>query len=211
MVQLVHPATRTLQHIAPNPSGSLVWQRTDTVGTELVFVESQATASADGEAVVAGPPAYASQWHARLHPDGTVQSVTVTCRGAGWRRALWLSRDDAGWSCRTEQTGDIAARLTTSGRAAQPLPGIDDPDRLDTAAVLRLADSPVFVTWAVRRLRLTPDTGPTGAPTVRVLAPSLAVLPGVSTYHLLGPRRLRISGAEPAITYDLDEGGIVAY
>jgi hypothetical protein len=89
--------------------------------------------------------------------------------------------------------------------------GIDDPDRLDTAEVLRMADSPIFVTWALRRLRLTPEDGPTGVPTMRVLVPSLAVLPGISTYHLLGRRRLRITGDELPATYDLDESGIVTY
>ncbi|MEV4701833.1 putative glycolipid-binding domain-containing protein [Actinoplanes sp. NPDC049316] len=183
----------------------LAWQRTDTVGTELVF---SSPASAEGTAVVAGASAYTSQWRAELDADGAVRSLRMTCRGAGGSRALWLDRADDGWSCRTEETGDLHG--SAGGPAGLPPPGIDDPMRLEPGAVVRLADSPVSLSWTLRRLGLTPADGPVTVPTVRVLLPSLAVLPGVSTFRMLGDRRLRVTGDEPACTYDMD-GGVVTY
>ena len=72
------------QVVTPGPSkrkgGALLWQRTDTVGTELVFPEG---AVARGSAVVAGSLAYATRWHADLDEERAVRALTVTCDGAG--------------------------------------------------------------------------------------------------------------------------------
>jgi hypothetical protein len=183
--------------------GPLVWQRTDTVGTELVLHHGGAGwLTVTGSAVVAGALPHTIGWQADLDPSWAVRAVTVTSRGAGWSRTLWLSRDPVdGWSCRTEETGDLG----------ETLPGVEDPSLLDGGAVVRLADSPVFLTWALRRLRLTPATGPVCAATLRIRTPSLTVLPGVSAYQLIGDRRLRVSGDEPPARYDLDAAGIVIY
>jgi hypothetical protein len=81
----------------------------------------------------------------------------------------------------------------------------------DPAAVLRLADSPIFVSWAVRRLGLSVKAGPVTVPVVRVQVPSLAVVPGTVTYHLVSPQRLRITGDWPAATFELDAAGTVVY
>ncbi|MEV4642130.1 putative glycolipid-binding domain-containing protein [Actinoplanes sp. NPDC049548] len=185
---------------APAQVTHLAWQRTDTVGTELVFPSA---GSVEGSSVVAGPHPYASQWRAEIDEAGTVQRLTVTCSGAGWRRTLHLSRQDDQWSCRTEESGTPSAD--------GPPPGIDDPLRLGPDAVIRLGDSPASVGWAVRRLGLGADSGPVTAPTVRVQLPSLAVLPGVSTFQLLGTHRLRVTGDDPACTYELDDAGTVTY
>jgi hypothetical protein len=74
-----------------------------------------------------------------------------------------------------------------------------------------LHDSPVFLTWALQRLRLAAVDRPVAAPTIRILTPSLVVLPGISTYQLVSEHRLRISGDEPASGYELDDAGIVTY
>ncbi|MFI7599926.1 putative glycolipid-binding domain-containing protein [Actinoplanes sp. NPDC049681] len=202
--ELLAPRKAPAPPAPPAPAAHLAWQRTDTVGTELVF---PSRASAEGTAVIAGPVAYASQWHADFDGTGAVRRLTVTCRGAQWARTLDLSREDDEWSCRTEETGDLAAH----GRGGQPPPGIDDPLRLADAAVVRLGDSPASLGWALRRLGLTPASGPVTVPTVRVLVPSLAVLPGVSTYQMLGPHRLRVTGDDPACTYEVDDAGVVTY
>jgi hypothetical protein len=182
--------------------GPLLWQRTDTVGTELVFQSGTDPRTACGSAVVAGPLPHTTRWHAEANADSVVRALTVTCDGAGWSRTLRLARDtDGTWTCDGEATGDLQA----------PLPGLDEPGRLHPAAIVRLSDSPMFVTWALRRLRLTPGDQPVAVPTVRVLTPSLVVLPGISTYQLVSERRLRISGDEPASGYDLDRAGIVTY
>ncbi|GAA3349460.1 hypothetical protein GCM10020358_71690 [Amorphoplanes nipponensis] len=192
--------------------GPLIWQRTDRIGTELVFPPGEDPCAARGSAVVAGPVPHTSRWHADLDPDATVRALDVTCEGVGWSRTLRLTGDPRlGWTCRTEETGDLDGALTGAGHAVAPLPGIDDTGRLLPGAILRLQDSPIFLTWALRRLRLAAGGQPVAAPTIRILTPSLVVLTGMSTYQLVGPHRLRISGDEPASGYELDDAGIVTY
>jgi hypothetical protein len=159
--------------------GPLVWQRTDTVGTELVFAAGGDPRTATGSAVVAGAPAYATRWHAELDADSRVRALTVACDGGDWSRTLELARDrDGAWTCHTKQPGDLGP-----SHHAMPLPGIEDSARLHPQAIVRLSD----------------------------LTPSLAVLPGISTYQLVGDHRLRVSGDEPAAGYELDHAGIVTY
>ena len=71
--------------------------------------------------------------------------------------------------------------------------------------------SPMFLTWAVRRLGLVAGGEPVRAPTVRVLLPSLEVQSGTSTYHLVTEHRLRVGRDEPSAGFDLDDAGIVTY
>lgn len=202
---VTRPWTTGLMDAEPGDArpGPLVWQRTDTVGTELVLHQGGAgRLTATGSAVVAGALPHTTGWEADLDASCAVRALTVTCRGAGWSRTVRLRHDDAGaWTCRTEETGlldDVP-------------PGIEDPGRLGGTALVRLTDSPMFLTWALRRLNLKPDSGPVGAPTIRVRTPSLAVVPGTLTYHLVSDRRLRVSGAEPSTRYELDGDGIVTY
>ncbi|GAA4936349.1 putative glycolipid-binding domain-containing protein [Actinoplanes utahensis] len=84
-------------------------------------------------------------------------------------------------------------------------------DGLGTDVIPRLADSPVFVTWAINRLGLTVGSGAVRAPSLRILTPSLETVPGTATYHLVSPNRLRITGDGPAVTYEVDDAGLVTY
>jgi hypothetical protein len=194
------------------PPAPLLWQRTDTVGTELVFVSGPAARAATGSAIVAGPLPHTTSFTAELDGDWAVRSLTVTCSGGDWSRTLRLAREhDGGWVCRTEEAGGLG---TSSAGRALPLPppaGIHDAARLQGATVVRLQDSPIFLTWAMRHLRLVPGAKPSSARTVRVLTPSLAVLPATSTYHLVSAQRLRTTGDGPAVNYDLDHTGLVTY
>jgi hypothetical protein len=177
------------------PSGPLAWQRTDVVGTELVFP------CGSGTAVVHGATPYAMEWRAGFESDGVVRELSVTCRGGGWSRGIELARTGEEWTCRAEESGD----------AGMPAPGAVEPPGIAPDAVIRLADSPIFVTWALRRLRLTAEAGAVTVPSVRVLLPSLTLATGAATYHLVGPNRLRVTGDGPAVTYELDPAGVVAY
>ncbi|BCJ46663.1 hypothetical protein GCM10010168_38140 [Actinoplanes ianthinogenes] len=181
------------------PSTPLTWQRTDIVGTELVFPRG---ARPSGSAIVAGKRPYTLTWQAELSAASEVESLHVTTHGDGWSRELRLGRSVSGWSCRADHSGD-AGDL--------PFAGTDQLDALDPAAVLRLAESPIFVSWAVRRLGLTVKSGPVSVPAVRVQVPSLTVVPGTVTYHLVSPQRLRISGDFPAATLELDAAGMAVY
>ncbi|MEU8234400.1 putative glycolipid-binding domain-containing protein [Actinoplanes sp. NPDC048967] len=191
------------------PYGPLVWQRTDIVGTELVFQSGTEPRTVTGCSVVAGVLPHTTRFHAEIDTGYAVSALTVTCAGADWSRELRMSRDqDGGWSCRTAESGDFGRSAAHSGHPA-PLPGIDDPDRLTGARVLRLADSPIFVTWALRHLHLAAGEPSKVAPTIRVLTPSLVVEPARSAYQLVSEHRLRISGGERPTTYELDRGGLV--
>jgi hypothetical protein len=206
----LRPATRAAA--GTGPAGPLVWQRTDTVGTELVLPSGGDGRSADGTAVVAGPVPHTTSFHADLDPRSAVRALTVTCSGVGWARTLHLSRDaQDGWDCHTEEAGDLHRSLTGSGHAAPPPPGIDDPDRLRGATIVRLDRSPVFITWALRQLDLASGDGPRTVPTIRVLTPWLVVVPTRSTYQLIAANRLRVSGPEPSAIYHLDQHGVVTY
>jgi hypothetical protein len=194
------------------PPGPLVWQRTDTVGTELVFQSGADVRTATGFAVVAGPLPHTTHFSAELDAGWAVRDLTVTCEGAGWSRTLWLTGGPGGaWTCRTQETGDLGRSLTGAGHPAPAPPGIEDPDRLAGASVVRLNDSPIFLTWALRRMPLTPGDKPVAATTIRVLTPSLVVLPTLSTYQLISGHRLRIGGDEPSVTCELDPAGLVTY
>ncbi|MEU8658982.1 putative glycolipid-binding domain-containing protein [Actinoplanes philippinensis] len=171
------------------PSGPLAWQRTATIGTELVFPHAGERPGAHGTAVVTGVSPHAIDWQAEIAPDAAVRDLTVICSGADWSRTARLRHSGDGWECEA--------------------PG--GPATIDPDAVVRLADSPIFVTWALRRLGLTVKTGPVRAPSVRILTPSLTVVPGTATYHLVSPHRLRITGDGPAVTYELDHAGLVVY
>jgi len=86
---------------SPAVAGPLVWQRTDTVGTELVFPADGGSRSAEGTAVVAGPLPYATRFHAALDTDSAVRALRVTTSGDGWTRTLRLGRAaDGGWTKR---------------------------------------------------------------------------------------------------------------
>jgi hypothetical protein len=179
-----------------------VWQRTDTVGTELVFTGAGEHPEADGTLVVTGPAPWAGTWQASLDGDDGVLALTASCHGDGWRRGLRLARTAEGWSCTADESGDLPSRLGETGAGV--------PSGLQPGAIVRLTDSPIFVTWALRRLRLTVADGPVTVPQITVRTPSLTVLPGSATYQLLSIDRLRITADGRAITYDLTEGWAVA-
>lgn len=182
--------------------GPLVWQRTGTVGTELVLRDDLAPGVVTGTAVLGGAMPYRSQWHADLDGAWRVRALTITTEGSGWRRNLALSRTGEGaWTCGAEESGTVDA--PPAGRSA----GED----LDGNAVLLLSDSPIFLTWAMRNLRLVPGGAAAETPVIRVRMPWLTVLPGGAAFHRVSANRLRVTGDGPAASYDLDADGIVTY
>jgi hypothetical protein len=187
--------------------GPLVWQRTGTVGTELVLRDGVAPGVVTGTIVVGGRRPYTSRWHADLDGGWRVSALTVTTEGSGWRRNLALSRTpDGGWNCGVEESGTLDAPPAGIEAASA-----NDGSRLDGGAVLLLADSPIFQTWAMRALRLSPGAAAVTTPAIRVRMPSLTVVAGEAVYHRVGDSKLRVGGDGPAVTYDLDPEGIVTY
>jgi hypothetical protein len=154
-----------------------------------------------GNVVVGGSRPYATRWFADVDAGWQVRALTVTCEGDGWRRNLALSRSGDGWTCGGEPSGALTG----------PPAGIDDPARLAGVEVLLLADSPIFLSWALRHLACTPESGAVTVPAARVRLPWLTVVAGPATFQRVGEHRLRVGGDGPVATYDLDEDGIVTY
>jgi hypothetical protein len=187
---------------AQRSRGALVWQRTGTIGTELVLGYDTVPGVITGATVLGGAEPYSARWHADLDAGHRVRALTVTCEGAGWRRNLALSATgDQGWTCGTEQTGDLDG----------PPAGVSEAARLDGVVLPLLADSPIFLTWALRLLGLGASATPATVPVARVRLPWLAVVPTPTTFHRVSDGRLRVTGDGPAATYDLDADGIVTY
>ncbi|GGN43327.1 hypothetical protein FHR83_001816 [Actinoplanes campanulatus] len=188
------PETLTGQTTSPVavpalPAGPLAWQRTSVIGTELVIAREQC---AQGTAVVTGAVPFSLGWHAELDEGSRVRELSVSCRGDGWSRSLQMHHTGGEWVIR--------------GDESEPAPPEIDPE-----AVPRLTDSPIFVSWAIRRLGLHAEPGPVSVPSVRVLVPSLDLVAGTATYHMVSPNRLRITGEGPAATYEIDNAGLVSY
>jgi hypothetical protein len=195
-------ATTQRRVAAARSHGPLVWQRTGTVGTELVLRDGTAPGVVTGAVVVGGAQPYTARWHADVDGSWRVRALTLTAEGSGWRRNLALSRTDAGsWTCGAEESGSVDA----------PAAGAEDPARLHGDAIVLLADSPIFLTWAMRTLRLSAESGPATAPVIRVRMPWLTVVPGESSFHRVSETKLRLAGDGPAVAYDLDAEGIVTY
>jgi hypothetical protein len=184
------PTGAARSRVARDPSSPLIWQRTDTVGTELVFPDADGRTAA-GTGVIGGTGPHSVHWMAALDDASGIRALTVTCESSQFRRTLEMTREDDG--ALVFRTGDEA------------------PARLEGIDVVRVTDSPMFLSWAARRLGLTPAAGAVPAMTARVLLPSLTVATGTTTYQLVSDRRLRIGGDEAGATFDLDEAGIVAY
>ena len=184
------PGDAARSRTAHDLAGPLIWQRTDTVGTELVF-PGPGGRTAAGTAVIGGTGPHSVRWTVALDDASGVRALTVTCESSQFHRTLELAREDDG--AVVFHTGD------------------DAPTRLEGIDVVRVTDSPMFLTWALRRLRLSPAAGAVPARTARVLLPSLTVATGSTTYQLVSDQRLRIGGDEAGATFDLDAAGIVAY
>jgi hypothetical protein len=172
-----------------DPSGPLIWQRTDTVGTELVFPDADGHTAA-GTAVIGGTGPHSVHWLAALDDASDVRALTVTCESSQSRRTLTMTR---------EVDGALVFRAGDD----------EEPVRLEGIDVVRITDSPMFLTWSIRRLGLTPEAGRVSATTARILLPSLTVATGTSTYQLVSDQRLRVGGDEASIVMDLDAAGIV--
>jgi hypothetical protein len=184
------PSGAIRSRTAHDPGAPLLWQRTDTVGTELVFPDADGHTAA-GTAVIGGTGPHSVQWLAALDDASGVRALTVTCESSQNRSSLSMTREDDGTL--VFRTGDR------------------EPIRLEGVDIVRITDSPMFLTWAVRRLGLTVEAGRVTATTARVLLPSLTVATGTTSYHLVSDHRLRVGGDEAGTVLDLDEAGIVTY
>ena len=70
---------RLLTDARTGPPAPLLWQRTDTVGTELVFTSGPEQRTATGSAIVARPLPHSTVFHAELVHSSGEPRVGETC------------------------------------------------------------------------------------------------------------------------------------
>jgi hypothetical protein len=193
---------------------ALLWQRTDTTGTDLALVDDRRGLHARGVATAASPVPHTCRYELTTDAEWASVRLELTAEGAGWLRTARLEKAAGRWRVTTAEQGDLSAALRASGQAPVGLPGTEEPGRLADAIDLDLGAAPLFNTLPIRRLGLLGRPAGTArtilAAWVRV--PSLEVLPAEQTYTVLGGGRIRF--ASGTFTADLtvaDDGHVIDY
>jgi len=207
------PRDGSVSGMAPLPK-ALLWQRTDTAGTDLALVDDRRGLYARGVATAADPIPYVCRYELATDETWATAHLDVSVEGAGWLRTLRLERAAGRWRATTAEQGDLDRALANAGHARTSLPGTEEPDRLHDAIDIDLAGAPLPNTLPIRRLSMV------GAPAgtahrltmAWVLVPSLEVLPSEQTYRVVdeGTIRFDIEGFGADLTID-KEGYVVRY
>ncbi|MFD0740958.1 putative glycolipid-binding domain-containing protein [Phytohabitans flavus] len=193
---------------------ALLWQRTDTTGTDLALFDDRRGLIARGVATAIDPIPYLCRYELVTDETWATAHLDVTVEGAGWLRSLRLERAAGRWRATTAEQGDLDRVLISEGHAPAGLPGTDEPDRLHDAIDIDLAGAPLPNTLPIRRLGLLDaPPGTTHALTMAwVLVPSLEVLPSAQTYRVVGESTIRFDlegfGADLAVD---KEGYVLTY
>jgi uncharacterized protein len=143
-----------------------LWAKDPPFGAELAEVTVGAgTFSATGIAIGAHPVPYRLQYRLTTGDGYTTRRLLVRSRSLGWRRALDLRREEAGWwTCRTSAAG--APNLPPPGGDAEAVSGALDCD---------LGLSPLTNSMPVLRHRLHEGGGPLDFVMAWVSVPDLAI------------------------------------
>lgn len=187
---------------------ALLWERTDTTGTDFALVDDRRGLVARGVAAAATPIPHACRYELITDETWATARLEVACEGAGWLRTARLERAAGRWRVTTAERGDLAAALRAAGQGGAGLPGTEEPERLRDAIDVDLSASPLFNTLPIRRLGL-------GAPrriTVAwVLVPSLEVIPAEQTYTPLPGGGVRFASDTFTADLTLDDDGFVTH
>ncbi|MDQ7908461.1 putative glycolipid-binding domain-containing protein [Phytohabitans sp. ZYX-F-186] len=193
---------------------ALLWERTDTTGTDLALLDDRRGLHARGVASAVDPIPYLCRYELVTDETWATAHLDVSVEGGGWLRTLRLERAAGRWRVTTAEQGDLDRALANAGHAPAGLPGTEEPDRLHDAIDVDLAGAALPNTLPIRRLGLL------GAPpgTVHrltmawVLVPSLEVLPSDQTYRVVdeGTIRFDIDGFGADLSVD-KEGYVLRY
>src|SRR5262249_25096722 len=157
---------------------TLLWQRLDVTGTELVVFDDQRGLVARGVATAAEPVPYACRYELFTDDSWASARFEATVEGGGWLRTVRLEHAARRGRAPPAEQGDLDSAVRAAGHALPPLPGIEDPDRLHGAVDVDLYASPLTNTLPVRRLDLLhAEPGTVRTITAAwILLPSLAVV-----------------------------------
>lgn len=199
--------------MAPLPK-ALLWQRTDTTGTDLALVDDRRGLYARGVATATDPIPYLCRYELVTDETWATAHLDVSVEGAGWLRSLRLERAAGRWRATTAEQGDLDRALVDAGHGPVGLPGTEEPDRLHEAVDVDLGGAPLPNTLPIRRLSLLSEPpGTTHRLTMAwVLVPSLVVLPSEQTYRVVdeGTIRFDIDGFGADLAVDKD-GYVMKY
>jgi uncharacterized protein len=193
---------------------ALLWERTDTTGTDLALVDDRRGLYARGVATAVDPIPFVCRYELVTDETWTTAHLDVSVEGAGWVRTLRLERAAGRWRATTGEQGDLDRALVAAGHAPVGLPGTEEPDRLHDAVDIDLAGAPLPNTLPIRRLSLLgAPAGSTHHLTMAwVLVPSLEVLPSEQVYRVVDERTIRfdIDGFGADLVVD-KEGYVLTY
>lgn len=192
---------------------ALLWQRTDTTGTDLALFDDRHGLVARGSATAADPVPHLCRYELTTDDDWTTVRLEVTAEGAGWLRTARLERAAGRWRVTTAEQGHLDAALRAAGRPGAGLPGTEEPARLGDAKDVDLWAAPLFNTLPIRRLgllRATPGTERTIIAAM-VRLPSLEVIPSEQTYTAVGGGKVRYSSGTFTAELTVDASGFVTH
>ena len=152
---------------------------------------------AAGVAVGATPVPYRLDYELDCGEGFVTHRLFVRAQGAGWSRALVLSRDPQGvWS----------AEASAEGQADLPQPG-GDPAAFATALDCDLGECPVTNTMPVLRHGLLHGGPPRDFVMAWVAVPDLSVHASAQRYTFVGPPAAAATGPGPGIAVIRYESG----
>jgi hypothetical protein len=193
---------------------ALLWQRTDTTGTDLALFDDRRGLYARGVATAIDPIPYVCRYELATDETWATAHLDVSVEGAGWLRTLRLERAAGRWRATTGERGDLDRALVNAGHAPTGLPGTEEPDRLHAAIDIDLGGAPLPNTLPIRRLSLLgARPGTVHHLTMAwVLVPSLEVLASEQTYTVVDETTIRFDiegfGADLAVD---KEGYVLTY
>jgi hypothetical protein len=193
---------------------ALMWERTDTAGTDLAVLDDRRGLYARGYATAVDPIPYVCRYELVTDEGWSTAHLDVAVEGAGWQRTLRLERAAGRWRATTGEQGDLDRALVNAGHGPAGLPGTEDPDGLHDAIDVDLGGAPLPNTLPIRRLGLLgAPPGTTHRLTMAwVLVPSLIVLPSEQVYTVVDEQTVRfaIDNFRADLTVD-KEGYVVTY
>jgi len=197
----------------PTLPRAIFWQRTDTAGSDIAFVDDRRGLVARGMVTVAAPVPHAFRYELSTDENWATSRLEVVAEGAGWQRTARLERAAGRWRVTTAERGDLDAALRAAGRAPAGLPGTEEPLRLSEALDVDVFAAPLFNTLPVRRLGLV--RAPAGTARTIVVAyvavPSLAVIPAEQTYTVVDAKTLRYTSGTFTADLRVDADGFVEH
>ncbi len=183
---------------------ALLWNRLDTVGTDLAFVDGGSRfINARGFTTTALPVPHVCRYELVTDAECATTRLHVSTEGAGWRREVRLDRSDSGWRITTTQRGTFKG---------EP-PGMAEPGLLRDALDVDLEATVLTNSLPIRRLRLLGARPGTAHPLLVafIRVPSLLVSPVRQIYTVVTDGMVRYTAGSFTADLSIDENGYVTH